>query len=955
VSPVVIGVAGLFVLGYGAVAIFAVRHRHLGRLAIREAARRKGQTLLVVTGLMVGTAAITAAMVAADSVDATSFDLAVRNWGFVDLTVTSGSGFFPPDVAARLAAAPAVGRVTDGVAPGIDLAASVSDLDTRQGATISLVGFDPRFQAPFGAYVLTTGRRTTGRDLSAGGVLLSQVLADKLGARPGDRLRVRVGAAGLAGTAGGTAGAAAGPAGGAAADLRVAGIAREQGPGGYTLGPVVFAPLSTAQRITGTNLVNVVWISAHGGIGDSLVAAHRAAPVIRDAVAALRSPVPLQVQDAKAREVGNARTGSLIFRSMLLGMSALVVAVGGGLIVNLMGMLAEERRSRLGVLRALGLNRARLAGLSVTEGALYSLVAGAAGTAAGAAAGRLVAARFGDVFAAYSGPDSYSRLSFALKGPTLVTAFSVGAVLALAIIFAASRRTARMTVAAAIRDLPEPAAGRTARRWPRRVRLASCAVIGCAALFPPYFPRLAGGILLVLTAAALAGPRLSPRAHATLTGLALAGWSLAMIGTAEAGADPSAFILVFVAATLTSVFGLTILAAANLQIAETAAGLMGSASGGLRAILRPPLAYLSRRPVRTGLSTGMFAVVVAMLTLFAVFYVIDRPDYQQFGNGYDVQIQSAGSAVIRLPETVRADVTRSVSLPTRGYTGAVTSSDAFSSGVRMSVPLLQVSRGVAGHPPVRLAARDSRFRTDGAAWAAVIRDPSLVISDLGAPGQQLTLQGSHGPVTFTIVGSQPSGLLDGVFGTARALAPFRAAPLGATMLLGIRDPAQAGTVARTVQRLSSGRGVAAVSVRALLDQAYRANRALLLVIDVLMRMGLVVGILGLGIVAMRVVAERRPVIGILRAIGYKRRSIILGLLSESAVSATIGAGTGIVAGISMGYLFYRQSDFRPGFGVDLASIGGVLGLIYLGVRLVTLGPAWRASRLPPAEAVRRTV
>ena len=940
-SPVVIAAAGLFVLAYGAVAVFTFRHGHLGRLAMREMARRKGQTLLVVTGLMVGTAAITAALVAADSVDATSLGLGERNWGFVDLTVTAGSGFFPQDVAARLAGSPAVAKVTDGVAPGIDLTASVSDLDTRQGGPIRLVGFDPRSQAPFGAYVLTTGRRTVGRDLAPGGVLLSRVLADKLSARPGDRVRVSVGAGG--------------PVAGAALDLRVAGIAREQGPGGYTLGSVVFAPLKTAQRITGTDRINVVWISAPGGISDSIAAAQRAAPAVEHAVAALGSRIPLQVQEAKAGEIDNDRAGALIFRSMLIGMSALVVAVGAALIVNLMGMLAEERRSRLGVLRALGLKRVQLVGLSVTEGALYSLVAGVLGTAAGVAAGRLVTARFGDVFAAYSGPDSYSSYSFSMKAPTLVAAFAVGTTLTLAVIFVASRRTARMTIAAAIRDLPEQPADRNARPWTRRVRLASCAVIGCVALIPPYFPRLAGGILLILAASALARRRLSPRVHATLTGAALAVWSLAMIGTSEAGADPTGFILVLVAATLTAVFGLTILAAANLRVAETAFGLMGRASPGLRAILRPPLAYLSRRPVRTGLSTGMFAVVVAMLTLFAVFYVISRPDYQSFGNGYDVRIQSTGSAAIRLPQAVRADVARSVSLPTRGYVGSVTGGDSFSSSERTSVPLMQVASGMAGHPPVRLAAREQRFRTDRAAWAAVIRDPSLIISDLGEPGQRLTLQGSNGPVTFTIAGSQASGLLDGVFGAARTLAPFRAAPLGATMLLGLRDQAQAQAVARTVQRGPFARGADAVSVQALLDQAYLANRALLLVIDVLMRMGLAVGILGLGIVAMRAGTERRHVIGILRAIGYKRRSIILGLLGESAVSATIGAGVGIVAGISMGYLFYRQSDSRPGFGVDLASIGSVLELIYLAVLLVTLGPAWRASRVPPAEAVRHTV
>jgi len=148
--------------------------------------------------------------------------------------------------------------------------------------------------------------------------------------------------------------------------------------------------------------------------------------------------------------------------------------------------------------------------------------------------------------------------------------------------------------------------------------------------------------------------------------------------------------------------------------------------------------------------------------------------------------------------------------------------------------------------------------------------------------------------------------------------------------------------------------VDAESVQALLNKAYRADQSLLSVIDVVMRMGLVVGILGLGIVALRVVTERRHVIGILRAIGYKRRAVILALLTESAVTATIGAGVGIIAGVAMGYLFYRQGNSHSGFGLDLASIGGVLPLIYLAVLLVTVGPAWRASRLPPAEAVRHT-
>jgi hypothetical protein len=304
-----------------------------------------------------------------------------------------------------------------------------------------------------------------------------------------------------------------------------------------------------------------------------------------------------------------------------------------------------------------------------------------------------------------------------------------------------------------------------------------------------------------------------------------------MIAVSKPGPDPGAFIAMFVVALLTSVFGLTILATANLHVAETTVGLLGRASAGLSAILRPALAYLSRRPVRTGLTTGVFAVIVAMLTLFAVLHVINRPDYQRFGNGYDVRIQSTGSATVRLPAAVRADVTRAVILPTRGYFGRVTGEDVFSSVERTFVPLIQVERNVAVHPAVRLTARDHRFGTDRAVWQAVVRDPSLVVSSLGTPGQKITLQGQDGPVTFTIAGSQPTGLLPGVFGTERALRPLRAAPPGATILLDIRNPARAGAVARTVERSLFAQGVDAAPVQALLDQAYRADQSLLSVID----------------------------------------------------------------------------------------------------------------------------
>jgi putative ABC transport system permease protein len=463
---------------------------------------------------------------------------------------------------------------------------------------------------------------------------------------------------------------------------------------------------------------------------------------------------------------------------------------------------------------------------------------------------------------------------------------------------------------------------------------------------------MVGGIALILVAAALVRPRLSPRAYATLTGLVLAAWAFANIAGQNPDEDPGAFFAVFVVAMLTSVFGLTILASANLRMVERAIGLLGHAFSGIRVVLRPPLAYLARRPVRTGLTTGVFAVIIGMLSLFAVFLVIFAPDYQAFGNGYDVRVLSTGSATLAVPASVRGEVTRALTLPTVGYVGPVKSADAFSEGERVFVPLFEVPASVAARAPVRIERRDEKYRTDADVWRALARDPRLVVTNFGTPGSTITLAGRDGPVTLTVAGSQTFGLLDGVFGTARGLAPFSGSPRGASMLLDLEDRSRARAVARSIERDLFTKGVDADSVQKLLDDADRANRTFFSTVEILMRMGLIVGILSLGIVGLRIVIERRHVIGVLRALGYKRRAVMAGLMGEAVVTATIGVLVGTTVGVIMGYLFFTQGHTEGDFGIDFASLGTVLALVYVAVLLVTVAPAWRASRLPPAVAVR---
>ncbi|MEX2458448.1 MAG: FtsX-like permease family protein, partial [Actinomycetota bacterium] len=788
-SPGLLVPLGLFVLVFGWIGILAVRRPLLARLAVREAVRRRGQTALVVAGLMVGTATITAALVGGDSVaDSSVESFAYRNLGHIDLTVRAAdNGYFPRAVADRLAGDATVIAVTDGIAGGVEVFGS--DLDRRQGTSgVVLVGFDPRRQAPFGAYGLVGGGSTDGTDLGPGEVLISRLLADKLAARVGDRLRFSLESAG----AGSPGGPVLPP-----PELTVAGIALAEPPGSYTLGAVVFAPLDTAEAVIGSRALNVVRISVPGGIRDTEDASRRAGPPIGRSVRALPNGDDFLVSQAKLKEVDNAETASEFIRAMLLGMSALVVAAGSALIVNLIGMLAEERRSRLGVLRALGLKRKRLVGLAVIEGAIYSLAAGVVGVLVGLPAGRLIAERFGTAFAQFAGDDFDFDFHFVLRPRTLVTGFAVGTLLTLLVVWLTARRTANLTITSAIRNLPEPHAEPASRGWSVRIRLAALVVLGVGGVLSTQAPaRMAGGLGLILAASMVARGRLGPRLHATVTGLALAGWSFSQVSAIPPDEEAAQFFGVFVLAMLASVFGLTILASAHLRVAERLAGLLGRAR---RATLRPPLAYLARRPMRTGLTTGVFAVILAMLSLFAVFFVVFQPPYERFSNGYEVRVLSTGASNIELPAGLRADVRESVRLRTLGYVGPFEGEAGFGDSERTLVPLFVVDQTVASEPPVRLDLRADAHATDARAWAAVVAEPGSVITPFGNPGHTITLRGDSGPVELRVVATPAFGLLDGMYLSAETAKPFASAPVGASMLIDARPGVDAIRLARAIE------------------------------------------------------------------------------------------------------------------------------------------------------------
>ena len=102
------------------------------------------------------------------------------------------------------------------------------------------------------------------------------------------------------------------------------------------------------------------------------------------------------------------------------------------------------------------------------------------------------------------------------------------------------------------------------------------------------------------------------------------------------------------------------------------------------------------------------------------------------------------------------------------------------------------------------------------------------------------------------------------------------------------------------------------------------------------------------------VLERTREIGVLRAVGWRRRQVVGMILREAVVLSLIGGISGILLGMGFAWLLGQiplvKGMLDPSYTVGLltlavtvALVTGVLGALY---------PAWRATKMQPIEALR---
>ncbi|MBC8506347.1 MAG: ABC transporter permease [Anaerolineales bacterium] len=119
-------------------------------------------------------------------------------------------------------------------------------------------------------------------------------------------------------------------------------------------------------------------------------------------------------------------------------------------------------------------------------------------------------------------------------------------------------------------------------------------------------------------------------------------------------------------------------------------------------------------------------------------------------------------------------------------------------------------------------------------------------------------------------------------------------------------------------------------------------------------LAIVIGGVGMMNAQLMAVVERTREIGVLRSVGWKRGRILRMILGESIIVGLIGG----IFGIALGWFMISYfEDFAGFFGASKSSVTPEIIQQAL-LTVVVLGfvggayPAWRASRMPPIEALR---
>jgi putative ABC transport system permease protein len=926
----------------------------LRRLAVRNAVRRPREAVLVLLGSLLGTAIITSSFVVGDTLHSSLRRGAYTQLGPVDEIVPVSGESAGAQVAGALRNLPT--GLTDGLVTLVTVDAAVASADAAARAEPSAAVLEVDFAAAraFGGDPAATG--IDGPTPTGDEAAIGRDLARTLEVGTGDRVDAYVYGRKL--------------------NLRVVRVLPRLGLAGVHLGfgsesPNLFVAPGTLTRLSAGAVeaqppTAIVAVSNRGGVVDGALRTDEVERAMTDALAGQAVSVKTVKQDL----LETAETAGEEFTQLFSSIGFFSVLAGVLLLVNIFVMLAEERKTELGMLRAVGLRRAGLVGAFSIEGWMYALAAAVLGTVAGLGLGRLIAAVAAGIF----GQGEFSlELRYAATLRSVESGFGIGFVISLLTVLATSLRIARLNVIRAIRDLPDPEVDR--RQRVIGAALAAALVVVGGWVFTVAFTgdspyaALIGPALLGLGSVRLLRDIAPRRAAVSVTATALLAWSVTafeILPDAFEDADIPLFV----------VQGIVLTAAAVALVSQNqdaiGAALRRLGGGQSSMALRLGLAYPLARRFRTAMILGMYSLVVFTLTFITTMSHLFGGQIEAFtraiSGGFELRMESNPSnpvppAAVRTFPGVQAVAEQSV-VPAE-FKARLTD------GEFVPWPAAAFEETFVDRGPVALNERDPKYAGDEDAYRAVLADPNLIIvsefflQDGGGPPERPLEVGEtvemRNPLsgrtrTFTVAAQAESGFGNLLAYVSRPVLQEVFGPAVTTNLLFV--DAVPGVDAVALSNSLNGRflanGAEAESFREIVDENLTQQQQFFRLMQGYLALGLVVGIAGLGVVMVRAVRERRRQVGVLRSLGFQARAVRRAFVVESAFVALEGIVIGTVLANVTAWRLIGNGAFgdRIAFAVPWGQIALLVVATFGASLLATATPAQQASRIRPAVALR---
>ena len=453
------------------VAFVALTNRIVFMMGLRNIPRRTSQTVLIVIGLMLSTVIITAAFATGDTVDYSVTKQTYDLLGHADVLLDGETGTLQPGQQ-DTNEIPGAGYqrfldVADGTTfESIDgyagvLYEPVPVIDTRTGLSepaVAFAGVDAdRLEAFPDIIDASSGEVLDVDNLADDEVYLNETAANELDADVGDPLQTFIFSQPL--------------------DLKVTAIVRDTGVagGGDLAEPQgMVTSLDRLHELFGHDDVSLILVSATGGARPDLAVVDDAALEIEGLIEA--NNLNLEISDTKrdfveeAESIGNFMTTFFL----LLGL----FSIGAGILIILMifVMLAAERKSEMGMSRAIGMKRGQLVQMFVSEGGAYDIGSAFVGVFIGILVAFALTTAASAIFSTFG-----FTFTPHVTLRTAVVSFCLGAVLTFLTVAISSWRISNLNIVAAIRDSEEahplnPEAG-TVRGYLRSVLNAFVALL----------------------------------------------------------------------------------------------------------------------------------------------------------------------------------------------------------------------------------------------------------------------------------------------------------------------------------------------------------------------------------------------------------------------------------------------------------------------------------------------